>query len=102
MEPRGGRVREAHGVRAAVEPGVHDKRAGDEPFLDGLALIEQAAGDERNFVKKAVNMALRGRRQADPALQAAALALAERLAASPSPPERWVGKDVLKDLRKGS
>ena len=42
---------------------VHDKAAGDAPFLEGLALIEREAGDPRNFVEKAVNMALphRGR-----------------------------------------
>ncbi len=38
---------------------VHDKSADDEPFAQGLLLIERAADDERNFVKKAVNMALR-------------------------------------------
>jgi 3-methyladenine DNA glycosylase AlkD len=38
---------------------LHDKQAGDEPFLRGLEIIEGAAGDDRNFVKKAVNMALR-------------------------------------------
>src|SRR5262245_29357340 len=36
---------------------VHDKGAGDAPFVQALDLIERAAGDERNFVKKAVNMA---------------------------------------------
>src|SRR6266704_1211727 len=38
---------------------VHDKRAGNEPFVQGLVFVERAASDERNFVKKAVNMALR-------------------------------------------
>ena len=38
---------------------VHDKQATDEQFINGLDLIERAATDERNFVKKAVNMALR-------------------------------------------
>ncbi len=52
---------------------VHDKRAGDAPFLNGLALIERAAGDDRHFVKKAVNMALRAIGKRNPALQAAAL-----------------------------
>ena len=43
---------------------LHDKRAADEPFLRSLALIERAAADERNFVKKGVSWALRlvGRR----------------------------------------
>src|SRR5262245_61579565 len=37
----------------------HDKTSGDKPFLEGLVLIERAATDERNFVKKGVNWALR-------------------------------------------
>ena len=38
---------------------VHDKTAPDARFLEGLALIEKYAKDDRNFVRKAVNMALR-------------------------------------------
>ena len=50
---------------------VHDKQAGNEQFVEGLALIERAAADERNFVKKAVNMALRAVGRATRAHQAA-------------------------------
>jgi 3-methyladenine DNA glycosylase AlkD len=81
---------------------VHDKHAGDEPFLEGLRLVERAAGDERNFVKKAVNMALRAIGKRSPALNAAAAAVAERLAASPDAAARWVGKDALRELRSPS
>ena len=78
----------------------HDKRATDEPFLDSLPLIERAATDERNFVKKGVSWALRmiGRRNA--ALNAAALEVARRLAASPDAAARWIGKDALKDFAR--
>jgi 3-methyladenine DNA glycosylase AlkD len=38
---------------------VHDKLASDEQFIEGLALIEREAKDEHNFIRKAVNMALR-------------------------------------------
>jgi 3-methyladenine DNA glycosylase AlkD len=78
----------------------HDRTAPDARFREGLVVIERAASDERNFVKKAVSMALRavGRRNA--ALNKAAVAVAERLAASSDATERWVGKDALKDLRK--
>jgi 3-methyladenine DNA glycosylase AlkD len=77
---------------------LHDKVTGDEPFLEGLTLIERAATDERNFVKKGVNWALRavGRRNA--ALHAAAVAVARRLAASPEAAPRWVGNDALREL----
>src|SRR4030095_5469122 len=74
---------------------VHDKRSGDEPFLHGLSLIERAATDERNFVKKAVNMALRAIGKRNSTLHAAAIAVAERLADSDGPARRWTGKDAL-------
>ena len=77
---------------------VHDKRAGDEQFIRGLALIERAAGDERNFVKKAVNMALRAIGKRNGALHAAAVTVARRLANSKDPTERWVGADALREL----
>jgi 3-methyladenine DNA glycosylase AlkD len=78
--------------------GVHDKAAGDEAFARCLPLIERGAGDDRNFVKKGVSWALRVLGRRSPALNASAVALAQRLAASPDPPARWVGKDALRDL----
>ncbi len=79
---------------------LHDKETEDAPFLESLEFIERAADDERNFVKKGVSWALRGVGQRTPALHAAALKLARRLAASPQAAERWVGKDALKDLTR--
>jgi 3-methyladenine DNA glycosylase AlkD len=77
---------------------LHDKTAPDKPFLDSLSLIERAATDERNFVKKAVSWALRGIGKRNPALHAASVKLATGLAASPHPAARWTGKDILRDL----
>jgi 3-methyladenine DNA glycosylase AlkD len=79
---------------------LHDKGAADKPFVDSLRLIERAASDDRNFVKKGVSWALRsvGRRNAG--LNAAAVTLARRLSESPEAPARWVGKDALRDLTK--
>ena len=77
---------------------MHDKRAGDAPFVKGLALIEREAGDERNFVKKAANMALRAIGKRNRALNAAAVATARRLAKSQDATARWVGKDALREL----
>lgn len=80
---------------------LHDKTAADRSFLDGLVLIERAAGDDRNFVKKAVNWALRAIGLRDsPALKAAAIETARRLAASPEASARWIGKDALRALTK--
>jgi 3-methyladenine DNA glycosylase AlkD len=77
---------------------VHDKGAGDERFIHGLSLIESEATDERNFVKKAINMALRATGKRNKALHTAAIKVAERLAASPSAAARWVGKDAMREL----
>jgi 3-methyladenine DNA glycosylase AlkD len=79
---------------------LHDRRAADEPFLAALPLIEEAAVDERNFVKKGVSWALRGIGSRNAPLHAAALDLARRLAASESAPVRWIGKDAAKDLSR--
>ena len=78
----------------------HDKKAGDERFLATLPLIERAATDERNFVKKGVSWALRGIGRRNAALHAAAMEVSRRLSASPEPAARWVGKDALRDLTK--
>ena len=77
---------------------VHDKKAPDERYLEGLELIEREANDGRNFVKKAVNWALRSIGKRSPALNRRAVALAKRLAAKPDSASRWVGKDALREL----
>lgn len=81
---------------------LHDKRTGDEPFLRCLPLIERAAQDDRNFVKKGVSWALRGVGRRSPGLHAAAVELAERLAASSEAAPRWVGKDALRELKSAA
>lgn len=80
---------------------LHDKASDDAPFLAALPLVETGARDGRNFVKKGVSWALRaiGQRKSS-ALKAAALDLAQRLAAYPDPAQRWVGKDAVRDLTK--
>jgi 3-methyladenine DNA glycosylase AlkD len=81
---------------------VHDKTASDEQFRQGLVLILRAASDDRHFVKKAVNMALRAIGKRNVALNAAAIVIARRLAESPEPSARWVGKDALRELTSAS
>lgn len=79
---------------------LHDKTAPDAAFLEALPLIERAATDDRNFVKKGVSWSLRGLGHRSPTLHAAALEVAQRLAASNSRAARWVGRDVLRDLQR--
>lgn len=77
---------------------VHDTSAPDASFVASLALIEAAADDDRNFVKKAVNWALRGIGKRNLALNRAALATARRLAKSESRSARWIASDALREL----
>ena len=77
---------------------VHDKAAEDTLFAERLPLIEEAASDERDLVRKGVSWALRTTGRRNPALHRAALAVATRLAASSGAGARWVGKDALRDL----
>lgn len=81
---------------------VHDKSADDEKFAQGLELIERAATDERNFVKKAVNMALRAIGKRNQPLHALAVATAQRMAESKDATARWNGKDALRELASSS
>jgi 3-methyladenine DNA glycosylase AlkD len=79
---------------------LHDKRTDeDDRYATSLELIEQHATDGRNFVKKAVNWALRaiGNRRG---VRDAAIAAAQRLAASDNAIARWNGKDALRELQK--
>ncbi|HEY0976029.1 MAG TPA: DNA alkylation repair protein [Flavobacteriales bacterium] len=78
----------------------HLKDLADAPFLDTFPLIEAAANDERNFVKKGVSWALRSIAGRSTVLHDASVELAERLAASKNATERWVGKDVLRDISR--
>ena len=79
---------------------LHDKRAPDAPFRESLPLIERAATDDRNFVKKGVSWALRTIGNRSPELNAAAIQLAKKLASSDDAAKRWVGKDALRDIKR--
>ena len=81
---------------------VHDKKAADRAFVEGLLLIERAAADDRHFVKKGVNMALRAVGKRSPPLHAAAVKVATRLATSSQGSAQWIGKDALRELGSSS
>ncbi len=77
---------------------VADKKAPDEKFLKALPLIEEYSADGRNFVRKAVNWALRQTGKRSLALLPHALAMAEKLAASGDNTARWIGSDARREL----
>jgi 3-methyladenine DNA glycosylase AlkD len=76
-----------------------DKGAPDERFLRCLRLIEREASDERNFVRKAVNWALRNIGKRNLALNHAAIAAAERIRQQGSRSARWIAADALRELQ---
>jgi len=70
----------------------------DDTLADYFPLIEKYAQDPRNFVKKAVNWALRNVGKRRPGLRSPSIELARRLSLSESPAARWIGKDALKEF----
>ena len=78
---------------------VHDKRASDATIAAFLPVIERESGDDRNFVKKAVNWALRQIGKRNLALNAAAVECAERIRTQGSRSARWIAADALRELR---
>ncbi|MEG6551847.1 DNA alkylation repair protein, partial [Desulfocurvibacter africanus] len=70
----------------------------DARFLAWLPLIERHAEDPRNFVKKAVNWALRQIGKRNAALREAAMETARGLITRDDKTARWIGRDALKEL----
>jgi 3-methyladenine DNA glycosylase AlkD len=77
---------------------VHDKRAPDARFDAFLPLIAKHAADERNFVKKGVNWALRQIGKRNRRLNALAIQTAERIRRIDSRAARWIAADALREL----
>lgn len=78
---------------------VHDKKARDERFEQFFPIIARESGDERNFVKKAVNWALRGVGKRNRRLNELAIETAGQIAGLDSKAARWVAKDALRELK---
>ena len=78
---------------------VHDKKAEDSQFEHFFSIILREATDERNFVKKAVNWALRNIGKRNLALNAKAIQIAGQMAEIDSKSARWNAKDALRELR---
>jgi len=77
---------------------VHDTKADDAVFEAYLPLIEREAGDDRNFVKKAVNWALRNIGKRNRRLNKLAVAAARRGEQQASRSARWIARDALREL----
>lgn len=77
----------------------HDKKAADKKFTDLFSVIEHGATDERNYVKKAVNWALRNIGKRNRKLNRSAITCARELRVIDSRAARWVARDALKELQ---
>ncbi len=77
---------------------VADKDAADEVFLRFLPIIKRESEDGRNFVKKAVNWALRQIGKRNLVLNRAAIEMAREIHQSDSKAARWVAADALREL----
>lgn len=78
---------------------VHDKKKPNDFFLPFLQLIEREAWDNRNFVRKAVNWALRQIGKRNETLRLKAIETAERIKLQNTSPARWIANDALRELK---
>jgi 3-methyladenine DNA glycosylase AlkD len=77
---------------------AHDKKASDEQFEVFFPLMLQEASDERNFIKKAVNWALRGIGKRNQVLNQKAIDTAQKMRQLNSKSARWIAADALREL----
>jgi 3-methyladenine DNA glycosylase AlkD len=81
-----------------AELAAHDKKAPDEKLAQFLPVIAREATDERNFVKKAVNWALRNIGKRNRHLNELAIETAQQIRQVPSKAARWIAADALREL----
>lgn len=77
---------------------VHDKKAGDEKFEQFFPVMKKYASDDRNFVRKAVNWALRNIGKRNLTLNARATEVAREIKALDTKAARWIASDALREL----
>jgi 3-methyladenine DNA glycosylase AlkD len=82
-----------------AERASRDREHDDAFWMRWMPVIRRGATDPRNYVKKAVNWALRGIGKRDHALNLAAITEAEYLLSLDVPSARWIGRDALRELR---
>jgi 3-methyladenine DNA glycosylase AlkD len=78
---------------------VHNKQAEDEIFIEFLNFIKEKSGDERNFVKKAVNWALRQIGKRNLFLNKEAVNVSKEILKSGTKSGRWIANDALRELQ---
>jgi 3-methyladenine DNA glycosylase AlkD len=76
----------------------HDKKTSDDKFIELFPVITRAATDDRNFVKNAVNWALRNIGKRNLNLNRAAIDTAEEIQRLDSKTARWIATDAIREL----
>ncbi|MBP1663429.1 MAG: hypothetical protein H6Q19_569 [Bacteroidetes bacterium] len=80
---------------------IHDKKKNDDFFLPLLKIIEREASDDRNFVKKAVNWALRQTGKRNEYLRIKAIETANNILKQNTKSARWIANDAIRELNDG-
>ena len=83
-----------------AEYAVHQKKADDEIFVDFLQIIEREACDGRNFVKKAINWALRQIGKRNEVLRVSAIESANRISSKECRAAKWIASDALNEFER--
>lgn len=83
-----------------AEYAVHNKKAPDDAFIPFFALMEREAWDNRNFVKKAVNWALRQIGKRNSTLKALAIATANNILMQDHKSAKWIATNALSEFAK--
>jgi len=86
------------GFALMCELSFHDKKIKNEDFYPFFDLIEREAWDERNFVRKAVNWALRQIGKRNEVLRIKAIDCAERVLKQGTKSAKWIATDALREL----
>lgn len=86
------------GFATMVGVTIHNKKIEDEILATFFPILEREAWDDRNFVKKAVNWALRQLGKRNLALNEQAIAVAERIKTQDFKSARWIASDALREL----
>ena len=81
---------------------VHDKKSGDDVFIKYFTLIKRESSDERNFVRKAVNWALRSIGKRNESLRKKALKLSKEIYKTDSKTAKWIASDAIRELESRS
>jgi 3-methyladenine DNA glycosylase AlkD len=82
-----------------AEAAVHLKKEPNQTFINFLPIIEREAGDQRNFVKKAINWALRQIGKRNLALNKMAIITAQKILTKGNKKANWVALDALRELQ---